>query len=66
MCHAMELKQNTKLFSLYIYMLLFFTLEITNNFFRYVKLQIIPDMIYLFQLQKNTDPFILSLVDNTA
>lgn len=66
MCHAMELKQNTKLFSLYIYMLLFFTLEITNNFFRYVKLQIIPDMIYLFQLQKNIDPFILSLVDNTA
>lgn len=66
MCHAMELKQNTKLFSLYIYMLLFFTLEITNNFFRYVKLQIIPDMMYLFQLQKTTDPFILSLVDNTA
>lgn len=57
MCHAMELKQNTKLFSLYVYMLLFFTLKITHSFFRYVKLQILPDMMYLFQLQKKHRPF---------
>lgn len=65
MCHAMELKQNPKLFSLYFSMLLFFTLKSTNNFFRYLKSQIIPDTMHLFQFQ-TPNLSISSLVDNIA
>lgn len=55
MCHAMKLKQDPKLFRLYISMVLFFILKITNNFF--MKSQIIPNMIHLFQLKKK-NPFL--------